>query len=95
MRTKEKNSLRMKRPLGVGHGNFCTPLGRGALLGHSGVPTDALRDAQESSHARLPHSGHLHQLICLPGTFLPKLFRGGFTQASGGQSQVNAAESLF
>ena len=46
---EKKNSLRSKRPLGVGHGNFCTPLGQGASLGHSGVPTtDALRDAQES-----------------------------------------------
>ena len=55
---KKKFSLRSKRPLGVGHRNFCTPLGRGASLGHSGVPTtDALRDAQESSHAHSPTQG--------------------------------------
>ena len=55
---KKKISLRSKRPLGVGHRNFCTPLGRGASLGHSGVPTtDALRDAQESSHAHSPTQG--------------------------------------
>ena len=93
---KKKKSLRIKKPFRVGQGTFRTPLGRVASLSHSGVQTtDALRNAQESSHPRFPHSGHLHRLTCLPGTLPTKLFRWGFTQGSGWQSQVNAAESLF
>ena len=93
---KKKNSLRIKKPFRVGQRTFRIPLGRGASLSHSGVQTtDALRNAQESSHARFPPSGHLHRLTCLPGTLPTKLFRWGFTQGSGWQSQVNAAESLF
>ena len=50
----KKNSLRIKGLFGVGHGAFRTPLGRAASLGHNRVQTDALEDAQESSHACSP-----------------------------------------
>ena len=52
---KKKNLLRIKKPFRVGQGTFRTPLGRVASLSHSGVQTtDALRNAQESSHPVSP-----------------------------------------